>query len=118
MRVGRDHVLFWTGGSKNKDKATDKPTKTDCRVTWHAIDMVLIGWSVRFNPLLGETDGAWPHLWSSLYNSTSCSEESRVNINVCHPVEPAEYDHFPNRIISYINDEYSTISSSRVIKSM
>ena len=38
-------------------------------------------------------------------------------MNICHPVQPPEYDHLPNRIINYISDDYSTTSASRYQKS-
>ena len=70
-------------------------------------------------PSSGETerDGSWPHLWSSNYNNDFCNRESRVNVNLCKPGDPAEFDHFPNRVINYLSDDYSITSSSRVPKS-
>ena len=64
-----------------------------------------------------ERGGSWPHLWSSQYNNDFCARESRVNINLCKPADPAEFDHLPNRVINYISDDYSVTTGSRIIKS-
>ena len=63
-----------------------------------------------------ERGNFWPMLWSSQFDD-NCAEESRVSMNLCQSTVPQDLSIFPNKIIQYSREDFSTTTRPAAFKS-